>query len=998
MKGTAYEPLTLSFLRPTAPAPAPKNSTLPANLTDDLTTHPHPPTTGARIAIRGEDFLVYDVKSYDDHYLISGEGVSELVRGQYYTFDTALDDYELIAPENTVLVPDTDSGYRKTKLYLETQVRNAFTTSEKITVADKGALDLAAYQLTPTTKALALPRARLLIADGVGLGKTIEVGILLAELMKRGRGKRVLVLALKSILAQFQQEIWSRFSIPLVRLDSLGIAKINAEIPANKNPFDYFDKTIISIDTLKNNARFQHYLEQTRWDVIIIDECHTVANLGSQRGQLANRLSERCDSLIMTSATPHNGKRENFANLMSMLEPTSVPRNLEFTRETIDKYFVRRFKKDIYDAAVQSNFREREIVPAYTKLHPEEEAFLAWQQELKAKEAAAGRKIHQFFSIILFKAYLSSPAAARETLENRLSKLSGKLDENDANEIEEGNSDLQGEYDQLEEGLQLLQKVTPPMSPLSGGEGPGDRRFYDSKLNAFVKLLKDLGWKGGKNDERIVVFAERIATLTYLEKELSRAFKLKEKVVQRFDGSLTDVDQQRVIEDFGTEASSIRLFLTSDAGAQGVNLHYFCHRMVNYDLPWSIITLDQRNGRIDRYGQQQTPFIHYLLAESSEDGLASDLHILERIREKEEEVKNTLGTVGTVLQLYDNKAEEDHTARALVQGKADYLEAPITPADETAAGLEALLALYAGSQAEDETNVSVDSLLDKDVSFYEDDFAYYRELLEYLQHTGSVAEDQIKIRDQQIDVSSSPELKPLLQDLPPEAKPGKGEIFRLTTDQKTVMNAIAAARGDTSGWAKTQLLYDLHPLARYWMSKLETSIEKGNAPVARVSQLAAGQRSFVFHGQVTNKLGRNVLSDFFVLTLQDGTVSRRPEPLETFLETFHLTEKLYTGRTSAADLEQLHADLPLAIEFAREMHMIPRQNELRRKMEGQQREYQAELNQWFNPGGEELPLDHDGKFLGERSILDERSGFVKNMTSLEQVPYLRVLAVFYGGS
>ena len=993
-----------------------------------MPTQAHPPTTGARIAIRGEDFLVYDVKHYGgEHYLISGEGVSELVRGQYYTFDTALDEFELIAPENTVLVPDTDSGYRKTKLYLETQVRNAFTTSEKITVADKGALDLATYQLTPTTKALALPRARLLIADGVGLGKTIEVGILLAELMKRGRGKRVLVLALKSILAQFQQEIWSRFSIPLVRLDSLGIARINAEIPANKNPFDYFDKTIISIDTLKNNARFQHYLEQTRWDVIIIDECHTVANPGSQRGQLANRLSERCDSLIMTSATPHNGKRENFANLMSMLEPTSVPRNLEFTRETIDKYFVRRFKKDIDDAAVQSNFREREVIATHTKLHPEEEAFLAWQQALKAREAAAGRQIHQFFSIILFKAYLSSPAAAKETLDNRMRKLTTKLDENAGNEIVEGVSDLEAEFDQLEVGLRLLTKVLLPASPDSGGatllvqgqnvndatdkqpktrsvfkkplprgEGLG-RGFNDSKLNALIKLLKDLGWKGSKNDERIVVFAERIATLTYLEKELSRAFKLKERAVQRFDGSLTDVDQQRVIEDFGTEASSVRLFLTSDAGAQGVNLHYFCHRMVNYDLPWSIITLDQRNGRIDRYGQQQTPFIHYLLAESSEDGLASDLHILERIREKEEEVKNTLGTVGTVLQLYDNKAEEDHTARALVQGKPDYLETPPTPEEETAAGLEALLALYAGSNAGQETKVSVNTLLDKDVSFYENDFAYYRELLEYLQHTGTVAEDQIKIREDQIDVSASPELKPLLEDLPPEAKPRKGEIFRLSTNRETVMKAISAARGDTSGWAKTQLLYDLHPLARYWMSKLETSIEKGHAPVARVSQLATGQRSFVFHGQVTNKLGRNVLSDFFVLTLQDGTVSRRPEPLEDFLETFQLTGKLYTSHTSAEDLEHLREDLPLAIEFARELHMIPKQGALQRRMKQQQEEYQAELNQWFNPGGEELPIDNDGTFLGDRSILDERSQFVKNMTSLEQIPYLRVLAVFYGG-
>jgi len=943
----------------------------------------HPPATGARLTIRGEDFLVKEVTPYKEHHLIKGEGISELVLGQEYIFDTQLDTFEVLAPENTRLVADTEGGYRKTRLYLETQLRNAFTTSKQITIADKGALDLAAYQLTPTIKALDLPRARLLIADGVGLGKTIEVGILLAELMKRGRGKRVLVLALKSILAQFQQEIWNRFAIPLVRLDSYGVAQVQSKLPADKNPFEYYDKTIISIDTLKN-GQFKHYIEKSKWDVIVIDECHTVANEGSQRGALAKLLSRQCDSLILTSATPHNGKRENFANLMTMLEPIAVPRSGEFTRETIDKYFVRRFKNDIEDEGVKSNFKERRVDPVYTPLNPAEEAFLAWQQALKAREIAANidgkLAFHRFFSIILFKAYLSSPTAAKETLERKLGKLSGALEDEGNESIFDG---LNDQYDQFQEGLDLVNQVLETKA--------------DSKLNAFIGLLKSIGWKGKAKDERIVVFAERIATLEYLEDQLTATFKLKTKVVQRFDGSLLDTQQQDVIEEFGTEDSSIRLFLTSDAGAQGVNLHYFCHRMVNYDLPWSIITLDQRNGRIDRYGQRENPIIHYLLAETDMPGLRSDLHILENIKAKEEEVKITLGTVGTVLQLFDSKAEENKTALALLREDGKYLnEAPQSAEDDPADLFDSLLAeLEAGTPATERAT----DYLDKDVSFYPNDFAYYKELLKFLQDEEAVKAEEINIREDLIEVKTSDEMRYLLEGMPREAKPKKDELFQLSTDKQVVMKAIAKAREKKDTWAQFQLLYDLHPLARFWMTKLEARIEKGQALVAKVSQLPTGQRSFVFHGQVTNKQGNNVLSDFFVLTLgEDGRVVG-DDSLEVYLAKYKLTEKLFHQDVSTTEINALQEDMLDAISFAKNIHMMSKQDVLKRKMAYQKEEYQKDIDRWFNDGQEDMRLtENEIPDKSDQSIQSEKSTFYDNLTSLANEPYLKVLAVFMGSA
>ena len=391
-------------------------------------------TIGQRISTRGEDFIVTGTNiNFDGSAIIDAEGISELVKGKKFSFDGFLDtDIKIMDPHGTQLVADTDSGYRKIKLFLETQIRNAAIFSDKITIATKAAINAAEYQLTPTLKALQLPRPRLLIADGVGLGKTIEVGIFLTEMIKRGRGKRIMVLAPKSILAQFQQELWDRFAIPLVRLDSEGIARIKTQLPSNKNPFEYYDKTIISIDTLKNNAKFRHYLEKSRWDVVVIDECHTIANDKSQRGDLAQFISKRCESLILTTATPHNGRKENFANLIHMIEPTAIPRSGNYEKSHALPYFVRRFKNDISDDTVRANFQEREIIRLSASLSPAETDFLEYQQTLKFQAINAvkgGKPNHDFlFSIGMFKAFMSSPMAALTSIERRIEKVKAKVD------------------------------------------------------------------------------------------------------------------------------------------------------------------------------------------------------------------------------------------------------------------------------------------------------------------------------------------------------------------------------------------------------------------------------------------------------------------------------------------------------------------------------------------------------------------------------------------
>ena len=206
------------------------------------------------------------------------------MRGQSALFLTALEDtIEVLDPAKTELVPDTSPTYNATVLYLESLRRRSVANDDKIHLGHRGVMNLVPYQLDPALQALKQPRSRILIADSVGLGKTLEAGILATELIQRGRGKRILVVTQKAMLTQFQKEWWSRFSIPLVRLDSVGLARVRNRIPANHNPFNYFDRSIISIDTLKSNLEYRNYLENAWWDIIVIDECHrSIYNLWKQ--------------------------------------------------------------------------------------------------------------------------------------------------------------------------------------------------------------------------------------------------------------------------------------------------------------------------------------------------------------------------------------------------------------------------------------------------------------------------------------------------------------------------------------------------------------------------------------------------------------------------------------------------------------------------------------------------------------------------------------------
>ena len=906
-------------------------------------------------------------------------GVSPLVKDKEAFFLTDLEVIEAVDPTKVRLVKDDSPKYTKSLLYLESQWRQKNPTDKNIHIGHKAAMDMMPFQLEPTKISLNRTRCRILVADTVGLGKTLEAGILMSELIIRGKGKRILVVTSKSMMTQFQKEMWNRFTIPLVRLDSHKIQKIRASLPSNYNPFFYYDKVIVSIDTIKRDVEYRTHLENAYWDIIVIDEAQGVAERGSrdsQRSRLANILKDRSDTMIMLSATPHDGRAKSFASLMNMLDPTAIANPEEYTKDEIKGLCIRRFKKDVKDQ-MGGKYLERTVNLVSCEASPKEEAvFDIFAQMQLDMDTSKPKGTGQLFKTSLEKSLFSSPKACLKSVEERLRKLRHKYPDGDIKDI--------ALLEELRDALALVE--------------PHDF----SRYTKLLELLRssEYNWNPKTVDDRIVIFTERIETMKFLAKQLREDLHMSDKQVVEISGGMTDMEQQRVVEEFGRTEAPVRILVASDVASEGLNLHYLSHRLIHFDIPWSLMVFQQRNGRIDRYGQEKRPDIRYMLISSKNERIKGDMRIIRILVEKEEQAFKNIGDPTLLLGKFNIEDEELVISETIENGSdAATFEDSLHDEESEFDPLDFLL----NQASKEETTTAVNDTVEDETLFT--DKQYLIKALSYINK-----DEQHPLRQLSeisgVDVMLTEDMRRRLSAVIPEEAMPSGEILRLSDDKTYIMQEMRKSMQnsiDNAAWPDAQYLWAIHPVIGWLNDKTGLLVGRGEAPVIGVKNFMQSNESiFIVEGSMPNERSAALVDELFGIRYVDGkfvefldinaVVNKTKINSELLANEQNVTDEMISALSGQLEDVVAKAKEKLAESYRKYKEatdpLIDAEVDKLAELEEKHRDYQLSLF-----------TDERRKSEAERRVdelFDSFTKWVKETLDIRNNPYIRIITVLTG--
>ncbi|WP_017574760.1 DISARM system SNF2-like helicase DrmD [Nocardiopsis kunsanensis] len=657
-------------------------------------------TAGTLVQVRRQKWVVSAVDPSDDGAtLVSLQSVEEGRYGQTLDVLWEIEPGRRILPKGALPEITTDGRDAPGQLaaFLDAVRWSAVTSADvrNLQAPFRSGVAIEDYQLEPVSRAVGAPRVNLLLADDVGLGKTIEAGLVAQELLLRNRTQRIMIVCPAGLTVKWKDEMAEKFGLDFTVVNSETAAQVRREYGSAANPFKVYPQTIVSLPWLRG-AKAQRLMDEVlpaegpgyprTFDLLILDEAHHVAPaapqqvyaVDSQQTKLMRRLAPHFTHRLFLSATPHNGYQQSFTALLELLDDQRFARGVPPSPTAVEETVVRRLKSQITDAEGKPVFRGRNaraIPVAYPESEREIHSLLKDFAELRRTKLTAdkGRRATDLVTLLLKKRLFSSPAAFghtvsvyRETLRSKQDPL--PFDEADEDWIDDWWEETAAYDDEeLAEAEDEALDRSGPLQPQTDETETSllermDRwaRTHeaqpDAKATELIKELEAVCKPDGEHwtNERVVVFTEYRDTQAWLENLLRQEGLTGDGRTALLNGTMSTDEREALRLAFQKHPSEhkVRILLATDAASEGIDLQRHCHRLINYDIPFNPNKLEQRIGRIDRYGQTEEPQIRHFVGtgwEEAVDSYEADLEFLSRVATKVARMEEDLGSINAVM-------------------------------------------------------------------------------------------------------------------------------------------------------------------------------------------------------------------------------------------------------------------------------------------------------------------------------------------------------------
>lgn len=695
---------------------------------DNAVLIPQVPEQGQLVEVRRRQYIVTDVLksvlppslltlvSDQPQHLITLSSIEDDALGEELRVIWELEPGARIREQSTLPEPTGFDSPKRLDAFLDAVRWGAasFADVRALLAPFRSGIELEDYQLDPLVRAVQMPRVSLLIADDVGLGKTIEAGLVIQELIVRNRARTVLIVCPSALQAQWRDQMRDKFGLEFRIVDTELMKKLRRQRGLHINPWTHFPRLITSVDFLKRDRPLRLMREALpaegdsvyprRFDILVVDEAHNVAPSGhgnyaidSMRTGAIRALTPHFEHKLFLTATPHNGYTESFTALLELLDHQRFARGIEPDRAQLGAVMVRRLKSELppsWDG--KPRFPKRHLEATEVDYSNEEREVHAWLQEyskLRQQNVSDSleRYAGEFVLKLLKKRLFSSPAAFLTTLEKHEGSIASarrrggaptsrptagilrqqieRAEEEHANDdIYEGATD-----DAVELATRLFRPLTPQEAELikkmkRWAETASAR--MDNKTKELLKWLEQIVKPDGKwspSGERVIIFTEYRATQNWLQTIFAAKGLASEDRLMTLYGGMDDDKREAIKAAFqaSPDVSSVRILLATDAASEGIDLQNYCNRLIHFEIPWNPNRLEQRNGRVDRHGQKHDVLIYHFVAKGFEQAseqhvaasaLDADLEFLMRAAQKVEQIREDLGKVGPVIAVQVEEA------------------------------------------------------------------------------------------------------------------------------------------------------------------------------------------------------------------------------------------------------------------------------------------------------------------------------------------------------